>query len=266
MPWPRRPITGSRWPAVTRWSYTALWIVRPRTSICSVPSPAPPVAVVDSVRRALETAGFRVEVTRRPEDSGGEFAQLAISRNEEAMLLDLARDWRQLSPVPLDIGPVLHIDDAVGSKVTAMVGRGLPRDFIDVAAALARYGREELMTLAFVRDPGLRVRDFSDASRALDDIPADAFAAYGLNAAGIATMRAQFDDWPRDVSSDKAGTAHMKRLIGLAAPRISVRTTRRGHGLRPHPVPSHRTITGRNHLRVDSGMSDHTDLDRVAVP
>ncbi len=86
-----------------------------------------------------------------------------------------------------------------------MVGRGLPRDFIDVAAALARYSREELMTLAFVRDPGLRVRDFSDAARALDDIPADAFATYGMDAAGIATMRAQFDEWPRDVSSDKAG-------------------------------------------------------------
>jgi hypothetical protein len=51
----------------------------------------------------------------------------------------------------------------VGSKVTAMVGRGLPRNFIDVAGALARYSREELMALAFVRDPGLRVIDFTAA-------------------------------------------------------------------------------------------------------
>ena len=157
------------------------------------------------MRQALEAAGYLVEVTRRPQDSAGEFAQLAISRDEKSMLLDLARDWRQLPPVPLDIGPVLHVDDAVGSKVTAMVGRGLPRDFIDVAAALARYGREELMTLAFVRDPGLRVRDFTDAAHALDDIPADAFTAYGMDAAAIATMRARFDDWPRDVASDIAG-------------------------------------------------------------
>ncbi|MBA3249942.1 MAG: hypothetical protein H0T66_06480 [Geodermatophilaceae bacterium] len=49
---------------------------------------------------------------------------------------------------------MLHIDDAVGSKVTALVGRGLPRDFIDVAATLARYSREQLMSLAFARDPG----------------------------------------------------------------------------------------------------------------
>ncbi len=169
------------------------------------PEPGAPGVVLDSVRRTLETAGYRVEVTRRPEDSAGEFAQLAVSRNEESMLLDLARDWRQLPPVSLDIGPVLHLDDAVGSKVTAMVGRGLPRDFIDVAAALARYSREELMMLAFVRDPGLPVRDFSDAARALDEIPADAFAAYGMDGAAIATMRARFDDWPRDVASDIAG-------------------------------------------------------------
>lgn len=90
------------------------------------PEPGAPGAVLDSVRRALEAVGYLVEVTRRPEDSGGEFAQLAISRGEQTILLDLARDWRQLPPVPLDIGPVLHVDDAVGSKVTAMVVADCP--------------------------------------------------------------------------------------------------------------------------------------------
>lgn len=169
------------------------------------PEPGAPGAVARQVRGALETAGYRVEVTRRPEDSGGEFAQLAVSRGEQTMLLDLARDWRQQPPVRLDIGPVLHIDDAVGSKVTAMVGRGLPRDFIDVAAALYRYNREQLMTLAFVRDPGLRVLDFIHAAQALDAVPADAFAAYGLDASAVTRVREQFADWPRDAQSDEAG-------------------------------------------------------------
>jgi hypothetical protein len=84
-----------------------------------------------------------------------------------------------------DVGLVLHIDDAVGSKVSAMVGRGLPRDFIDVAAALRRYDREQLMMLAFLRDPGLRVLDFIHAAQALDAVPADAFAAYGLSASAV---------------------------------------------------------------------------------
>ena len=102
------------------------------------PQAGAPGAVSHRVRRALASAGFRVEVTRRPEESAGEFAQLTVSRGEAMVLLDLARDWREQPPAGLDIGPVLHIDDAVGSKVTAMVGRGLPRDFIDVAGTLGR--------------------------------------------------------------------------------------------------------------------------------
>ena len=169
------------------------------------PQAGAPGAVSHRVRRALERAGFRVEVTRRPEESAGEFAQLTVSRGEAMVLLDLARDWRQLPPVRLDIGPVLHIDDAVGSKVTAMVGRGLPRDFIDVAATLGRYSREQLMTLAFVRDPGLRVLDFTDAALALDAVPAEAFAAYGLDGAAVTALRSRFAHWPRDASFDEVG-------------------------------------------------------------
>jgi hypothetical protein len=127
------------------------------------PEPGRPGAVAEDVRRALETAGYRVEVTRRPEDSDGEFAQLAVSRGEQSMLLDLARDWRQQPPVHLDIGPVLHLDDAVGSKVTAMVGRGLPRDFIDVAAALDHYNRNG----APPQDPPARRPCTTSVTRAL---------------------------------------------------------------------------------------------------
>lgn len=177
----------------------------PWTWTCSARSRADPAQVAEQVRRALETAGYRVEVTRRPEDSAGEFVQLAVSRDEQSMLLDLARDWRQQPPARLDIGPVLHLDDAVGSKVTALAGRGLPRDFIDVAAALDRYSRDQLMTLAFVRDPGLRVADFTDAARALDGIPTEAFAPYGLDEAAVSTLRAQLADWPRDAHFDEAG-------------------------------------------------------------
>lgn len=61
------------------------------------------------------------------------------------------------------------------------------------------------MALAFVRDPGLRVLDFIHAAQALDAVPADAFAAYGLNASAVTRVREQFADWPRDSQSDEAG-------------------------------------------------------------
>jgi hypothetical protein len=77
---------------------------------------------------ALEQAGYRVAVLRPPEANQGEFARLGATSGEQTMYLDLARDWRRWPPVHLELGPVLHLDDAVSSKVTAMVSRRLPRD------------------------------------------------------------------------------------------------------------------------------------------
>lgn len=182
-------------------------------SPCSVPSPARRV-------RSFRTYGARASPSATWSTSpgalrtAGEFVQFAVSLGDETVLLDLARDWRQKAPTRLDIGPVLDIQDAVGSKVTALVGRGLPRDFIDVAAALQRYSREELMTFAFVRDPGLRVLDFILAAHALDAVPAAAFAAYELNTSAVNDVRARFASWPRDESSDEAG----RRAYGATRP------------------------------------------------
>lgn len=178
------------------------------------PAPGAAGAVVMPVRRALEKAGYRVEVLRSAQDNAGEYVQLTVSRDNQTVLVELARDWRQHPPVNVDIGPVLHVDDAVGSKVTAMVGRGLPRDFIDIAAALERYSREELMSLAFARDPGLRVVDFITAVGALDGIPTEAFAPYGLHDEDVAALRGRFADWPREPLSD----ATDERAHGIARP------------------------------------------------
>jgi hypothetical protein len=95
-----------------------------------------------------------VQITRGCSDEEAEFAQLHVSRGGQTTQLDLGRDWQAHEGVTLDIGPVLHLDDAVGAKVTALIGRGLARDYIDVAAALIRYPRRRLLELAFQRDPG----------------------------------------------------------------------------------------------------------------
>ena len=81
---------------------------------------------------------------------------------------------------------VLHRDDAVSSKVSAMVGCGLPRDFIDVVAALLHYDRATLLRLHFERDPGLRPDDVALAMRQLDLVQDEDFAPYGLDATAVA--------------------------------------------------------------------------------
>jgi hypothetical protein len=59
--------------------------------------------------------------------------------------VELAANWRYLAPVMMDIGPVLHIDDVVAGKMSALFTRAKPRDFLDVDAALVtgRYTREQ---------------------------------------------------------------------------------------------------------------------------
>ncbi|MCA1843574.1 MAG: nucleotidyl transferase AbiEii/AbiGii toxin family protein, partial [Actinobacteria bacterium] len=167
-----------------------------------------PGAATGAVRAALEAAGYEVEVTRPPELNMGEFARLVVRQGDDAVQLDMARDWRKWPPVRLEVGPVLHVDDAVSSKVTAMVGRRVPRDFIDVAAALGHgYSRGDLMRLAFTRDPGLRVVDFSYGMRQFDQLELDDFADYGLDGQALVELRARFADWPRDEAKDDEGRA-----------------------------------------------------------
>lgn len=119
----------------------------------------------------------------------------------------MARDWRQHPPVTMQIGPVLHIEDAVASKVAAMVGRGLPR--------LAPY-----------RDPGLRVLDVADCMKLLDRLPDAPFADYLLTDDDVRRIRRRFQDWPRDPDQDHEGRrtralahqTHGTSAASLAAP------------------------------------------------
>ena len=83
-----------------------------------------------------------------------------------------------------------------------MVGRGLPRDFIDIAAVLPYYDRAVLLTLLFERDPGLRPDDLALAMRQLDLLRDEDFAPYGLDQTAVASLRTALGAWPRDSSKD----------------------------------------------------------------
>lgn len=193
------------------------------------PTEGGPGQVSDSLLAALSDAGCQVRVLEPAEQHGGEFLRLQVQRDEQVVDIDVARDWRQHPPVTMQIGPVLHIEDAVASKVAAMVGRGLPRDYLDVAAALRRYDRSDLLRLAFHRDPGLRVLDVADCMKLLDRLPDAPFADYLLTDGDVRQVRHSFQDWPRDHQQDHEGhrihalvhEAQRTSAASLAAPGIS---------------------------------------------
>jgi hypothetical protein len=97
----------------------------------------------------------------------------------------------------MSVGPVMHLDDLVGSKVCALATRAEIRDYIDVAAALRRYRRPDVVALARDKDPSLTDEDFNAAARRLDQLPDEPFIHYGLSTVDIERLRSTFGDWPR---------------------------------------------------------------------
>jgi hypothetical protein len=152
-----------------------------------------------AVVAALEGAGYKVSVIMSAET----FTRLALAGPEGGAeeKIELAVDWRAHDPVQLAVGPVLHSDDAVANKVCALFGRALPRDFLDVDAAImsGRYTRERLLELAAEADNGFDRLLFADALGALTQITDAAFAEYRADPGMTADMRHRFAQWRREL-------------------------------------------------------------------
>jgi Nucleotidyl transferase AbiEii toxin, Type IV TA system len=162
-------------------------------------------AAAGAVEAALRAAGFDAE--RQDKTAGladvfdgmgdGLAEWIVTGPGGRQMMLQMAYFDRDRRPVTMDIGPVLDLEDVVGSKVCALASRVEPRDYVDTAAALGRYTVDQLIAYAKRLDPGLTDRDFADAGRQLDRMPDGLFARYGLDAAGVGRLRERFAGWPR---------------------------------------------------------------------
>lgn len=151
---------------------------------------------MNTVIAALEAEGMEVTVVAQAQT----FARLLVTdpaAGGEPDKVEVAADWRSHEPVTLEIGPVLHADDAVANKMAALYGRALARDFLDVDAILAsgRYSRERLLELAAAADEGFDRQMFADALRALTQITDAAFTEYGVRAEDITSLRHRFAAW-----------------------------------------------------------------------
>ena len=152
---------------------------------------------VDTVVAALESHQYTVTVVSR----GDTFARLLLADRSrpgsEPEKLELSADWRAHAPVLLDVGPVLHPDDAVANKMCALFGRAEARDFLDVDAAIqsGRYTRERLLELAAAADGGFDKGMFADAVGSLRRITDADFDLYGISPNELAAMRGRFDEW-----------------------------------------------------------------------
>ncbi|HEX5199180.1 nucleotidyl transferase AbiEii/AbiGii toxin family protein [Paractinoplanes rhizophilus] len=158
-------------------------------------------AAAGEVVAALREAGYRVVREEGDELFDGmdeNLQEFVVSGDGQALRLTLCRLDRNRAPVVMELGPVMHLDDLVATKVAALVNRREVRDYIDVAAALERYPLQRILELARAVDPAIEQADIADAGRYLDRIDDARFALYGMDAPQIAELRGRLRAWPRD--------------------------------------------------------------------
>jgi hypothetical protein len=151
---------------------------------------------------AYRGKGFAVTILRETAD----LVQMEVAGDGDAACkVDLGVFWRSRAPVLLDVGPVLHPDDAAGGKMDALFNRWAPRDFLDIDAILAsgRYTRQQLLDIAAGHNPGFSPHMFAESLSYLRDIPDREFVAYGASGELITAMRLAFADWEDEL---KAGS------------------------------------------------------------
>lgn len=102
----------------------------------------------------------------------------------------------------LEIGVVLHPDDAVANKLAALYGRAADRDYVDVDAVLrsGRYSGADLLRLAREADPGFDQAMFVQALMAADRVPDQAFERHGLTPAQVAELRQRLRGWAQELT------------------------------------------------------------------
>ena len=157
-------------------------------------------AAAGEVTAALTAAGYRVvaeEGDELFEGMSADIQEFLVAAPHRALRLTLCRLDRRRAPVVMDLGPVMHLDDLVATKVAALVNRREVRDYIDVAAALERYSLDHVLRLARIADPALDAEDVADAGRYLDRLDDARFALYGLDAQQIRRLRDRLAPWPR---------------------------------------------------------------------
>jgi Nucleotidyl transferase AbiEii toxin, Type IV TA system len=89
---------------------------------------------VSTAIEAYRAAGLTVEILRH----NPAFARLRLTDGQGGQVrVEMGIDWRAHPPVTLEIGAVLHQDDAVANKLAALYGRAADRDYVDVDAVCA---------------------------------------------------------------------------------------------------------------------------------
>jgi hypothetical protein len=162
-------------------------------------SPVPMSSLADLLVAALVERGWLVRVIGVDPIS----ARFMITDpgSGEDCEVDILKEGFNRPPEASPYGPVLALDDVIGTKVRALAERGYSRDLVDIHAASKIRSQGELERLGrrcawdeFSLE-GLATRLSSVQWR--DD---EEFSAYGLSGVEIADLRSWASAWAEDIN------------------------------------------------------------------
>jgi Nucleotidyl transferase AbiEii toxin, Type IV TA system len=156
-------------------------------------------AIVAIVIDGLTARGWRLETIGV--DPHGARMMATDPGSGEQCELDILRESFSRPPEITPWGPVLALDDVIGTKVRALAGRGLPRDLIDIHAASQLRTRTEIEALGrrHAWEDEFSLEDLKFRLDGADWYDDQAFAEYGLTEQQIGELRRWAQAWSDDL-------------------------------------------------------------------
>ncbi|MCZ4602443.1 nucleotidyl transferase AbiEii/AbiGii toxin family protein [Streptomyces sp. Lzd4kr] len=163
-------------------------------------NPAPIGEILRSVGEGLAERGWQV----RQVEIGALSGRFLVTDPDsgEQCEVDVLKEVLWRSPTASEYGPVLSLDDVIGTKVRALADRGAVRDLIDVHAASRHRSMGDLENL------GRRHARYAFSLEDLRDRLAGAewwddqdYAEYGLQDEQIDALRTWALEWATDIGA-----------------------------------------------------------------
>ncbi|TRO55646.1 nucleotidyl transferase AbiEii/AbiGii toxin family protein, partial [Streptomyces sp. IB201691-2A2] len=163
-------------------------------------NPAPMDEIVTSLTTGLVARGWRTTHVQT-DPLSGRFLVTDPDTGEECEV-DVLKEAFWAPPAQTPYGPVLSLDDVIGTKVRALADRGTVRDLIDVQAASRRRSTADLESLGRRRAHGeFSLEDLRDRLTGADWYEDEDYAAYGLTSRQIEELKAWALEWAEDLGA-----------------------------------------------------------------
>ena len=163
-------------------------------------SQTPMEEIAAALASGLADRGWRVQqISADP--LSARFIVTSPATSEECEV-DVLKEAFWQPPKVTEHGPVLALDDVVGTKVRALADRGAARDLIDVHAASRLYTNAELESLGarHAREE-FSLEELATRLGGAEWYEDEAFSAYDVSDADIAALRAWAFAWAGSIAS-----------------------------------------------------------------